>query len=468
MTALYYATISELAGKIKNKEISPVELTKLTFDRIEQVDDKLCSYITVMRGEALAAAEEAERQVMSGQYRGHLHGIPIALKDLLYTKDVRTTAGSKLLEHYIPTYDATVVTKLNNAGAIITGKLNMHEFAFGATNRNEHYGHTRNPWDVTRMTGGSSGGSGAAVAAGLCFASLGSDTGGSIRTPAALSGIYGLKPTYGRVSKYGAIPLAWSLDHIGPMTRSVADLALVLQVIAGYDPNDPTTVQQAVPEYRQGLEEGVKGLRVGVPTHYFFENVEEEVEQSVRAAIQQLEKLGADLVEITIPELDLAVYSELITIRSEAAAYHHETLQKNDDLYGSDVAISLKAGELVTAVDYVRAQQARRKLQASILNVFQKVDVIAAPTLTMTAPEVQASFKFINGENRAVSAEFVRLAAPANLTGIPSLSMPTGFSSEGLPIGMQLMGKSFSEHTLLKTAAALEREIDRERRTPIP
>lgn len=467
MKALYYKTISQLAPKLEKQELSPVEVTRMMLERIEVVDEQLNSYITVMKEVALAQAKQAEREIAKGHHRGRLHGVPIALKDLLNTKGIRTTAGSQVLAEHIPNEDATVVTKLREAGAILLGKLNMHEFAFGVTNKNDYFGKTRNPWDVERTPGGSSGGSGAAVAAGLAFAALGSDTGGSIRTPSALNGIYGLKPTFGRVSKYGAIPLAWSLDHIGPMTRSVEDLAIVLQSIAGFDKNDPTTVNRIVPDYESSLNMNISGLRVGVPTNYFFDFIEDEVALSVKVAINQLEKLGATLVEVTIPELELSEYSELVTIQSEAAAYHYDTLQGKSHLYGNDVRTTLQAGQLVTAVQYVKAQQVRRLLQEALVRVFKEIDVIAAPTVSMVAPKWKESFKMIQGESKAVAAEFVRFAAPANLTGIPSLSVPTGFSSERLPIGMQLMGRPFEESTLLAIAAAFENEVHTKKQYPI-
>lgn len=467
MKALYYETISQLAPKLEKQELSPVELTNMMLDRIEVVDEQINSYITVMKEEALAQAKQAEREISEGHYRGRLHGVPIALKDLLNTKGVRTTAGSQVLAENIPSDDATVVTKLREAGAIILGKLNMHEFAFGVTNKNDYFGNAKNPWDVERSPGGSSGGSGAAVAAGLAYAALGSDTGGSIRTPSALNGIYGLKPTFGRVSKYRAIPLAWSLDHIGPMTRSVEDLAIVLQAIAGFDQYDPTTVNKAVPDYESSLGTTISGMKIGVPTNYFFDFVEDDVASSVKAAIRQLEKLGANLVEVTIPELEMSEYSELVTIQSEAAAYHHETLLEKSHLYGNDVRTTLQAGELVTAVQYVKAQQARRMIQEAISRTFEQVDAIAAPSVSMVAPKWKESFKIIQGESKAVTAEFVRFAAPANLTGVPSLSVPTGFSSDGLPIGMQLMGRPFEEATLLTIASAYEKVAHVEKRYPI-
>ncbi len=467
MKALHYKTVSDIAPKLKKKELSPVDLTNVMFDRIDEVDEQINSYITVMKQEALADAKRAEQEIMDGHYRGPLHGVPIAVKDLLNTKGIRTTSGSKVLADNLPDLDATVITKLREAGAIILGKLNMHEFAFGVTNKNNHYGDAKNPWDVERTPGGSSGGSGAAVAAGLAFVAIGSDTGGSIRTPAALCGIYGLKPTFGRVSKHGAIPLAWSLDHLGPMARNVEDLAIALEAIAGFDSNDPTTVEKSVPRYQSELHDTLAGIKIGVPTNYFFDFVEEEVEQSVRHAIATMEKLGATLVDINIPELSLAEFSELVTIQAEAATYHHDMLTEKSHLYGNDVRTTLQAGELVTAVQYIQAQQARRKIQEAVSRAFAEVDVIAAPSLPMTAPKWKENFKIIKGESKAITAEFVRFAAPANLTGIPSLSLPTGFSSDGLPMSMQLMGRAFEELRLLQVASALEKASLTDDRIPL-
>lgn len=466
MKTLYYETIPQIAQKLESKALSPVELAIMLFERIDEVDKKLNSYLTVMKEEALAQAKQAEREILAGQYRGPLHGVPIALKDLLNTKGVRTTAGSQALADNIPDDDATVVKKLREEGAVIIGKLNMHEFAYGVTNKNAYFGNANNPWDVERSPGGSSGGSGAAVAAGLAYASLGSDTGGSIRTPSALCGIFGLKPTFGRVSKFGAIPLAWSLDHIGPMTRSAQDLAIVLQAIAGFDRKDPTTANVEVPDYSASFGQSIDGMKIGIPTNYFFDFVEEEVEASVKTAIKNLEDLGATIVEVAIPNLDLCEYSELVTIQSEAAAYHHDMLKEKSHLYGNDVRTSLQAGQLVTAVQYIKAQQARRLIRESILQTFEQVDVLAAPTVSMVAPKWKESFRTIQGESKAVTAEFVRFAAPANLTGIPSLSVPIGFSANGLPIGMQLMGKPFDEETLLTVAAVYE-ERHGDKRHPI-
>ncbi|MGB9803287.1 amidase [Desulfofundulus sp.] len=458
MTELYYKTISELAPMIKSKELSPVELTASVLARIESIDPKLNTYITVLGDMAMASAKQAEADIMAGGYKGPLHGIPMALKDLFYTRGIQTTGGSALLRTFIPDYNATVVNKLLDAGVILTGKLNMHEYAFGATNENPHFGDAHNPWNTEHITGGSSGGSGAAVSAGLCVASLGTDTGGSIRTPSALCGVVGLKPTFGRVSKYGVIPLAWSLDHVGPMARGVEDVAIILEVIAGYDPKDPTTKNKPVETYRSQLGSGVKGLKIGVPSNYYFDDVDPEVESRVRAAVKTLESLGAEIIDVFIPELSLSVFAEMVTITAEAAAYHHETLVGNPAGYGDDVRLLLQGGELITAVQYVKAQRARRVIQEGFWRVFTQVDVLVAPTVPITAPRIGQRYVNVNGKTKDVVMQFMVWAAPCNLTGIPSISVPVGLSSDGLPVGMQIIGKPFAEGTILKVAAAYEQE----------
>lgn len=467
MTELHEYTITEVGERLKRKDLSPVELVKHILLRIDAIDGKINSFITVMKETAIESAKRAERELFQGNIRGPLHGVPIALKDLLYTKGVRTTAGSKLLESFVPSYNATVVDKLQKAGAILIGKLNMHEFAFGKTNENPHYGNVRNPWDVTRIAGGSSGGNGAAVAAGLCFAAIGSDTGGSIRTPAAFCGIVGLKPTFGRVSKYGVIPLSWSLDHLGPMTRSVEDAAIILEIISGFDKNDPTTVKKEAPNYSSSIYEGIEGLRIGVPINYFFDEIDSEVKQSVTDAMHNFEKMGAKLVEVEIPELEHALYSLLLTIRSEATAYHQDTLIEQPHVYGKDVLSSLLVGQLITAAQYIKVQQAKRTIQEGFAREFNKVDVIAAPTVTMTAPKIGESIKRMNGVEKLISSELVRMAAPANLTGIPSISIPIALSSSNLPIAMQIMGKPFDERTIIRVAAAYEQKYRLTNRVPL-
>ena len=467
MSDLHFQTISNLAPRIARKEISPVELLDSVLHQIQAHNDDVNAYITILEDESREAAKKAEREIAQGKYRGPLHGIPMGLKDLFYTAGIRTTAGSAILKDFVPDTDATVVRKLKDAGVILTGKLNMHEYAFGATNENPHYGPSRNPWDTARMTGGSSGGGGAAVAAGLSVATLGTDTGGSIRTPSALCGIVGLKPTFGRVSKHGVVPLSWSLDHVGPMARSVADAAVLLQAIAGFDPQDAASKNAAVDTYAPVASMDAKTLVVGVPGNYYFDGVDPQVEANVRAAIAALAAQGARVVEVSIPELALAMFAELVTISAEASAYHHDTFTKHAREYGADVRVLLEGGELLTAVQYLKAQQSRRLLQEAMLKVLSGVDVLVAPTLPFTAPPIGEGHVEISGQLKDFTMECVRFAAPCNLTGFPSLSLPVGFSSAGLPIGMQIIGKPFDEVKLLQVGALVEQVAPFEYKNPV-
>ncbi|MHB1651869.1 MAG: amidase [Desulfitobacteriaceae bacterium] len=455
MDELYYQSIGELAPQIQQKILSPVELTDAVLKRVEAENPKLNAYITVLGEEALEQARKAEREIMAGNWRGPLHGIPMALKDLFYTQGVRTTAGSALLKDFVPQENATVVNHLLDAGVILTGKLNMHELAFGATNENPHFGDAHNPWDGSRITGGSSGGGAAAVAAGLSVASLGTDTGGSIRTPSALCGVTGLKPTFGLVSKHGVVPLAWSLDHVGPIGRSVEDIAILLEAIAGPDAKDPTTKKKGVGGYRAALAQGAKGLRAGVVRNYYL-GAQPDVEKNLSAAVKALETAGVEIIDIQIPELDVALFAEMITISAEASAYHHENLAANPQSFGTDVRILLEAGELITAVQYIKAQQARRLIQAGFDRTFRQVDVLIAPTVPLTAPPIGMHHLQAGEKTIDVTMAFVQFAAPANLAGLPALSLPTGLSSEGLPTAMQILGKPFAEETVLRVGAEYE------------
>lgn len=315
---LCFLTIGQLSELLRKKEVSPVEATEAVLSRIEQVDERVHAYITVTREDARRMAQEAEKAILSGNYLGPLHGVPISLKDNLSTRGVQTTAGSKILQGYVPNYDATLVERLKAAGAVILGKVNMHEFAYGATTNNPHYGPTHNPWDIERIPGGSSGGSAAAVAASLCIASIGTDTGGSIRIPSSLCGVVGLKQTYGRVSRHGVIPLSWSLDHAGPITKNVEDAAWILQAIAGVDPKDPTTRDLPVPDYAAALRGGIQGIRCVVPRDYVYERLDKEVEEAFRSALCALAGLGARVEEISLPRLAHAPAVELAIILAES------------------------------------------------------------------------------------------------------------------------------------------------------
>ncbi|MFQ5826555.1 MAG: amidase, partial [Dehalococcoidia bacterium] len=373
---LCFLTIGELSPLLKKRQVSPVELTQAVLERIEKLNERLNAYITVCPEEALGAAREAERAILAGNYLGPLHGIPIALKDLYNTKGIRTTSGSRIMADFVPAEDGTVVERLKRAGAIIPGKTNLHEFALGATSENPHYGPARNPWDTERITGGSSGGSAAAVAASLATGAMGSDAGGSIRIPACLCGIVGLKPTYGRVSRAGATPLSWSLDTMGPLARSVEDAALMLGAIAGHDPRDSSSSRAPVPDYTRNLREGVKGLRVGLPREYFFETLEDEVREAVGEAIRVLEGLGASPVEVSLPRAERGPQIAWLIISGEAASIHQEWLRTRADEYGEDVRLRLEMGLFLTATQYIRAQRARMVLKRDFLEALKTADVI--------------------------------------------------------------------------------------------
>ncbi len=461
-TDLPFLTIAELAPLIENGDVSPVVVTRAVLERIEALDGRLNAYITVLHDEALSAAREAENAISAGGYLGPLHGVPISLKDLFWTRGVRTTAGSRILADFIPHEDAHSVARLKAAGAVIVGKTNLHEFAFGVTTINPHYGTTRNPWDPERIVGGSSGGSVAAVAAGLCTAAMGTDTGGSIRIPAALCGIVGLKPTYGRVSRHGVVPLAWTMDHAGPMTRSVRDAALMLNVVTGHDPRDPASTDAPVPSFTAGLDAGVKGLRLGVPRHFYFDDLNAEVERCVQAAIDVLGRLGGTIEEVVLPRLEYApaVYWPISV--SEAAAYHRDWLINRPQDYGDDVRQRMGAGLVVPSVRYLQAQRARRLIADDFRHALREVDVLLAPTTPIPAPRIDEAGA------PEVRTTLLRLTSPANLAGLPALSVPCGFTGAGLPVGLQIIGRAFDEATVLRVGHAYEAAAGWGMRIPRP
>ena len=462
-TPLYYLTIGEAGRLIRDGQLSPVELTQAFLKRIGEVDGRVKSYVTLLSDSALNEAREAEAEVVRGEYKGPLHGIPIALKDLYDTKGVRTTAQSKVLEHRVPTEDSTPTRRLREAGAVLLGKLAMHEFALGGP-ETSLFEQARNPWNLDHVTGGSSSGSGAAVAAGLCMGSLGSDTGGSIRLPASMCGIVGLKATYGRVSRYGVVPLSWSLDHCGPMTWSVEDAALMLQVIAGEDPLDPTTSRAPVSDYSAALRQDVRGLTIGVPRHYFFDSelgAEPETAAAVDKALAELEGLGARVEEVNIPALEYAGIANYVMMLGEAFTYHHKNLASQPENYGDLVRTRFLVGGLFTTADYVQAQRARSRLRREFAETFKHVDVLAMPTTGKPA----LSFEELDPVAAVGQRSFT---GPSNQTGVPTISVPCGFSQAGLPIGLQIAGKPFDEATVLRVAYSYEQQARWfERRPPL-
>jgi aspartyl-tRNA(Asn)/glutamyl-tRNA(Gln) amidotransferase subunit A len=446
-------SLTEASRAVRARELSPVELTESVLARIAAVEGRLGAYVTVAADAALAAAVRAEREISGSGPRGPLHGIPMALKDLIDAEGIPTTASSHVRAGHVAERDSRVAERLGAAGAVLLGKTHTHEFAYGLTTPQ-----TNNAWDHSRVAGGSSGGSAVAVAAGGATFAMGTDTGGSIRVPAALNGVVGLKPTYGLVPRTGVTSLSWSLDHVGPLTRTVQDAALVLSATAGHDPRDPASVSGPMPDRFPGGD--LRGLKVGVPRNHYFDRVTREVEESVRGAIERLAELGAELVDVEIP---MARYVQAVQwglMVPEATAYHERSLRATPDLYAADVRILLEAGELTSAGDYLRAQRARTMMRDAWARMFDGIDVLAAPTVPMTAVEAgQEAVEWADGTTEAVSDSYVRLCAPANITGVPALTLPVGHDRAGLPIGMQLMARPFHDATVLRVGRVYEESV---------
>ncbi len=464
MGGLTELSLAELSRRIKAREVSPVEATEACLDRISATENVLNAYVRVLADEARAAAKQAEAEIAAGDYKGPLHGVPVAIKDLYDMAGVPTTSSSKVRADWTPEADGATAADLRKAGAILLGKTHTHEFAYGVATPT-----SRNPWNPERIPGGSSGGSGATVAACGAFMAMGTDTGGSIRIPAALCGTVGLKPTFGRVSRVGITSLAWGLDHAGPLTRTVEDAAICMGALAGYDPRDPGSLDEPVPDYLDGLGAGVKGLRVGVPTNYFFDRVEPEVEAAVRAAHAKLAELGAELVEVELPLPEQMMALEFGICLPEASAYHRQMLREKPGAYNDDVRIFLEAGEMIPATTYIQALRVRNVIQQGFRKLYDSVDVIVAPTVAATAAKAGAAmYEWPDGEQEPVTSVYVRLSAPANVTGLPSLSVPCGFSSDGLPIGFQTIGRPLDEATVLRLGAAYQAATDWGSRKPGP
>lgn len=448
-------SIHEAAKLLKRKEISPVELTQAHLERIQTLDGQLNSFLTVTPEVALQQARQAEGEIRQGEYRGALHGIPLALKDLYETQGVRTTAGSTFFADYVPEEDAAAVQKLRQGGAVLLGKLNMHEIALGVTNENQHYGDCCNPWDLTRISGGSSGGNAAALAAGLCMGALGSDTGGSIRIPAALCGVVGFKPTYGRVSLRGVIPLSWNLDHAGPMARCVHDVAVLLQAVAGYDPEDAWSVDMPVEDYLAFPREGVRGWHIALATDDYFNDadvVDGKVHDAVHQAGQVFESLGAHVEPVPFPNARDATMANGLMTTSDAAAFHHQRLAENPQGFGRDVLKRLQAGAACTSTEYSLARRMQTILRCQFNEFFNDYDLLLTPTTPVRAPE--------RGTGDAVERArlLTRFTAPFNLTGLPALSIPCGWATNQMPIGLQIVGKPWAETKVLIAAQAYEQK----------
>jgi aspartyl-tRNA(Asn)/glutamyl-tRNA(Gln) amidotransferase subunit A len=458
--------IASLSALIRERKVSPVEVIDATLARIAEVDTKLNSFITVTADRARESARRAEREIMAGAYRGPLHGIPVALKDLFATEGVVTTNGSKIFKDSVPRVDATVAKKLADAGAILVGKNNMHEFAMGSTTNNPHFGTCHNPWNLDHIPGGSSGGSGAAVAASLCLGSIGSDTGGSVRGPACQCGVVGLKPTYGLVSRQGVFPLSWSLDHAGPIAKSVEDVALLLGAIAGYDPADPSSASVDVPDYRARLDGNIRGLRVGVPREYYFQRSTEEVERIVREAINVLSAQGATIVDVSLPHIEQAPAAALAIISVEAADIHAEWLRTRPEDYGADVLPRLQMGALFRGIDYIRAQRIRTLVQREFSEVMDRVDVFVSPNNPVPPPRIDQQMIEFRGREVWVMSLMPSLTIPHNMSGYPAITVPCGFSASGVPVGLQIAGRAFDEVTVFRTAYAYEQATEWHHRRP--
>lgn len=449
-------TVTSAGQLIRAKRLSPVELTQACLDRIQRLDPKLKAFITVTAELALKQARQAEREVVKGSYRGPLHGVPITLKDLYYTKGIRTTGGSKILKEFVPDYDAPATERLYQAGAVLLGKTNTHEFAAGITTDNPHFGRCQNPWKIGYIPGGSSGGSAAAVSASLCLASLGSDTGGSIRIPAAYCGLVGHKPTYGLVPRTGILPESWSLDHGGPITRTVADAAIMLQAIAGHDGRDPSSARVCIPNYSRALRRDLKGVRIGVPTNYYFNPLHPQIERAVRSAIEQLRSLGASVTEVHIPGVEAAVDTCFVVAWAEAGHYHRKWLLTRPQDYGADVRNLLEGALHYLAADYLQGQQVRALIRQSFREVFQKVDVVVSPTSPLPATPHEETEAVIGRKRVSVLNLVSKLTCVANLTGQPACSVPCGFTRDGLPIGLMVHGPAFGDAVVLRVAHAYE------------
>ena len=457
---LHAHSLAAVSDLVRRREVSPVEVTRDVLDRIAAIEPRLNAFITVMADEALAAARGAEDEIAGGHWRGPMHGIPVSVKDLFDVAGVRTTAASRFLADAAPSReDAAVVQRLRAAGAIIVGKNNLHEFAYGTTSQTSHFGPVCNPWDESRIPGGSSGGSGAAVAAGMSFASIGTDTGGSIRIPSACCGVVGLKPTFGRVSRYGLLPLAGSLDHAGPLTRTVEYAAVVLAAIAGYDPRDPASTDVPIPAFADGLEGGAAGLRIGVLGARVAE-ADAEVADAVRLALQSLAAAGAEVRAVTLGLLDEARAAVVAVLAAEASASLEERLQTHPDWFGADVRERLVRGQQVLALDYLRAFELRRRLHHEVGQAFEDVDVLVSPMLLVGAPPIGATIVPINDGTIDVLRAMTANTREWNLLGLPAMSVPCGFTSAGLPIGLQIVGPALAESTVLRAARAYERTTD--------
>jgi aspartyl-tRNA(Asn)/glutamyl-tRNA(Gln) amidotransferase subunit A len=448
-------TLEATACALRARQFSATELTRETLSQIRELNSSLSAFITIMEESALARARQADAELAKGVDRGLFHGVPVAVKDLFFTRGVRTTSGSRIFADHVPDYDAAVVERLVDAGAVLVGKTNMHELAFGITSSNPHYGTVRNPWDLERIPGGSSGGSGAAVAAGLVSMAMGSDTGGSIRIPASFCGVVGLKPTYGRVSRYGAMPLAFTLDHMGPLTRSVRDAAATLNVLAGFDTRDPSSSHRARENYLPPENVSIHRVRIGLPENFYFDRVDSEVVHAIHGIAATAQSLGAQVSTVRVPDIGAINTVARVILSAEASALMEPYLARRGE-FGADVLGLLDQGRLLPATDYVNAQRIRRALTQQFQAVWKQVDCLITPTTPSSAPKIgQTTFK-IEDEEEDIRIASTRLVRAINAVGYPALSIPCGQDSKGLPMGLQIVGPPFQEALVLRVGAALE------------
>ena len=449
---LSFLSLTDQRDLIKSREINASELADACYRQIERLNPTLNAFITVIPPEQLSAQEETQS--------GLLQEIPIAVKDLYNTKGIRTTAGSRFFADHIPQEDAYVVQKIKKAGAQIIGKTNTHEIALGVTNNNPHYGACRNPWDITRTPGGSSGGSAVAVSTGMAMAALGTDTGGSIRIPASLCGVVGLKPTFGRVSLRGILPLSWNLDHAGPITRKVEDAALMLQVMGGYDELDPASMKTLPGDYYSHLRDGIKDRKFALATGSFIEESDPEVLEAVRKTAQVLEEQGAVITETNVDFLKEAAIANALMTQADGAAFHRERLKEHPDWFGADVRQRLEIGAAFTSSEYILARRTQAEVKRQLELLFEEYDGLLLPTTPITAPVLE-------GENALERArQLTRFTAPFNLTGLPALTIPCGFTSEGLPIGLQIVSRAWNEAGVLRTGYAFQQATEWHTRMP--
>ena len=454
------ATICELSQRLRKREVSPVELTRNCLAKIEKLNPVLNAFITVTAESALLRAKEAELEIQHGNWRGPLHGIPIGLKDLIDTAGVRTTAGSELFKDRIPDEDAEVLLRLKNAGVVLLGKQNLHEFAYGGSSVISYFGEVRNAWNPAYIAGGSSGGSASAVAAGLCYGAIGTDTAGSIHEPAALCGVVGLKPTYGRVSARGVIPLSWSLDHVGPIAGTVADAAVMLQTIAGYDSRDPSSANLTVDDYAEILDRGARNVRIGVPRKFFYEDLDPEVSSAVEQALDVIKSLGADVLE-----LELTVPTDRTLQAAESYAYHAEFVKRSPELYQPETLRRIRTGERVSAAEIEEHRRELKRLRSEIGEILKDIDVLVTPTTPIVAPAL-AELKQNLDLLRPREITLLRNTRPFNVWGLPAISVPCGFTNSGLPIGLQIAGPPWSESRVLQVAYAYEQATVWHKREP--